>query len=116
MLWEGNLTRSDWEGSSFGAPLPPLLGHTDYVRSVTVTPDGSKIISASDDKSVRVWETATGKELQKLGGHTSAVYSVTVTPDGSKIISGSGDDSVRVWDASTGKELQTRRIEDHLRT
>ena len=42
-------------------------------RSVTVTPDGSKIISGSGDNSVRVWDTSTGKELQKLEGHTSYV-------------------------------------------
>ena len=102
-----HLTRSDWAGSSFGAPLPPLLGHTSYVNSVAVTPDGSTIISGSSDNTVRVWAASTGEELQKLEGHTSYVYSVAVTPDGSKIISGSYDNSVRVWDTSTSIVSQT---------
>ena len=100
-----DLTRSDWEGCSFGAPLPPLLGHTSDVYHVTVTPDGAKIISASEDKTIRVWDASTGSELQVLEGHTERAKSVTVTPDGSKIISASGDKTIRVWDASTGKEL-----------
>jgi WD40 repeat protein len=46
---------------------------------------------------VRVWERATGKEVQKLTGHYGGVLSVAVTPDGRYIVSGSGDQTVRVW-------------------
>ena len=47
---------------------------------VAVTPDGTRAVSASADKTLRVWDLATGKSLASLEGHTSAVYGVAVTP------------------------------------
>jgi WD40 repeat protein len=79
---------------------------TPTVNSVAFSPDGTRIVSGSSDKSVRVWDASTGAELKVLNGHTSAVYSVAFSPDGTRIVSGSSDNSVRVWDASTGAELK----------
>jgi len=86
--------------------LPPLQGHGDWIRSVAFSPDGSKIISGSDDKTIRVWDASTGVEiLPPLRGHDSDINSVAFSPDGSKIISGSDDRTIRVWDVSTGVEM-----------
>jgi WD40 repeat protein len=86
--------------------LPPLRGHDDWIRSVKFSPDGSKIVSGSDDKTIRVWDASTGFEiLPPLQGHHHAVKSVEFSPDGSKIVSGSNDKTIRVWDASTGLEM-----------
>jgi WD40 repeat protein len=72
--------------------LPPLRGHNDWIVSVAFSPDGSKIISGSDDKTIRVWDASTGIEmLPPLRGHDHTFLSVAFSPDGSKIISGSGD-------------------------
>jgi WD40 repeat protein len=74
--------------------------------SVAFSPDGSKIISGSDDKTIRVWDASTGIEmLPPLRGHDDWINSVAFSPDGSKIISGSDDKTIRVWDASTGIEM-----------
>ena len=83
-----------------------LRGHTDAVNSVAFSPDGSKVISGSSDRSIRVWDASTGVEmLQSIRGHHDWISSVAFSPDGSKIISGSSDRSIRVWDANTGIEM-----------
>ena len=86
--------------------LIQLQGHDGSINSVAFSPDGSKIISGSDDKTIRIWDASTGIEmLPPLRGHDSSFYSVTFSPDGSKFISGSDDKTIRVWDASTGIEM-----------
>jgi WD40 repeat protein len=74
------------------------------VYSVAFSPDGAHIVSGSYDKTLRVWDAQTGKELAVLKGHSSYVYSVAFSPDGAHIVSGSHDKTVRVWDAQTGKD------------
>jgi WD40 repeat protein len=64
-------------------------------------------VSGSEDKTVRLWDAATGKALQTLKGHTGSVSSVAFSPDGKQVVSGSGDKTVQLWDAATGKALQT---------
>ena len=94
---------------------PPILygrwGHEDWVRSVAVTPDGRYVVSGSDDKTVRVWDWQSGKEVRRLTGHERGVMSVAVTPDGRYVVSGSHDGTVRVWDWQSGKEV--RRLTGH---
>jgi WD40 repeat protein len=76
-----------------------------------VTPDGKYVVSGSGDKTVRLWELATGKEVRRFTGHADWVRSVAVTPDGQYVVSGSGDKTVRLWDLATGKEV--RRFTGH---
>ncbi len=88
-----------------------LQGHTDSVWSVAVSPDGQRIVSGSDDNTVRIWDAATGKPIgQPLQGHKASVFSVAVSPDAQRIVSGSADNTVRIWYAATcepfGKPLQ----------
>jgi WD40 repeat protein len=82
-----------------------LEGHEELVSSVSFSPDGTQIVSASDDNTVRIWDVATGTQLRVLEGHKSRVDSVSFSPDGTQIVSGSWDNTVRVWDVGTG-ELQ----------
>ena len=96
--------------ASTGRLLKFLKGHTDVVRSVALSSDGTRIVSGSMDKSVRVWDASTGStgaELGTLNGHTKGVTSIAFSSDGRRIVSGSWDNSVRMWDASTGAELKT---------
>ena len=86
--------------------LIQLQGHDREVNSVAFSPDGSKIISGSSDKTIRVWDASTGIEmLPPLRGHDGSILSVAFSPNGSKIISGSDDKTIRVWDSSTGAEM-----------
>jgi len=72
---------------------------------VAVTADGRRVVSGSNDNSIRVWETETGKCLATLKGHSGSVYGVAVTADGRRVVSGSWDNTVRVWETETGECL-----------
>jgi WD40 repeat protein len=102
-------------GKMWPPELMQLQGHDGPVNSVAFSRDGSKIISGSSDKTIRVWDASTGIEmLPPLRGHNGWILSVAFSPDGSKIISGSDDKTIRVWDASTGAEmLPPLRGHDH---
>lgn len=85
-----------------------LEGHTDEVSSVAFSPDGAKLASGSWDRSVRMWDLATMRELAVLRGHSMAVTHVAFSPDGAMLAScggGQEDGTVRLWDVATGQEI-----------
>jgi WD40 repeat protein len=81
-----------------------MTGNTGTIAAVALTPDGSRAVTGSNDKTVRVWDLATGTEQAVLTGHTGEVLAVAVTQDGSRAVTGSDDRTVRVWDLETGTE------------
>ena len=86
-------------------------GAIGAITSIAITPDGTKVVSGSSDKTVRIWDINTGELLKTLEGHTYNVNSVAITPDGTKVVSGSSDKTVRIWDINTGELLKT--LEGH---
>ena len=65
-----------------------------------VAPDGAWIVSASADKTLRIWDAASGETRRTLSGHTRAVYGCAVAPDGTWIVSASADETSQIWDAA----------------
>ncbi|KAI0033900.1 WD40-repeat-containing domain protein, partial [Vararia minispora EC-137] len=93
--------------------MPPINDRLGSVRSVAFSPDGTRIVSGSGDKTIRVWDTRTGQlDMPPIEGHIDYVHSVAFSPDGTRIVSGSDDKTVRVWNAQTG-QLEMPPIKGH---
>jgi WD40 repeat protein/tetratricopeptide (TPR) repeat protein len=82
-------------------------GHSNFVRSVTFSPDGKTLATSSDDKTIKLWDAATSKLLKTLSGHSNAVTSVVFSPDGKTLATGSDDNTIKLWNVGTGKPLKT---------
>ncbi|WP_437528806.1 AAA family ATPase [Sorangium sp. So ce726] len=98
------------------ALLRTLQGHKDAVTGVAVTSDGRIAVSASRDKTLKVWDLATGQLLRTLDEHTERLTGVAVAPDGRIAVSASasassafipGASKLKVWDLTTGQLLRT---------
>ena len=80
-----------------------LEGHSGKINFVSYSLDGEKIVSASDDKTLRIWDAETGYCLNVLRGHSGGVKTASFSPDGMRIVSTSDDKTIRIWDVSTGQ-------------
>jgi WD40 repeat protein/serine/threonine protein kinase len=92
-----------------------LRGHHGVVTSVAISRNASRCVSGSEDKTIKVWDLAEGRQLASLEGHTVQVTSVAISPDGTLAASGGYQDQDRVgewklWDIASGKELAGERL------
>ena len=93
------------------APIRVLAGHTEAVWAVAYSPDGGRIVSASRDETLKIWDAASGAELVTLMGHADSVCAVAYSRDGTRIVSGSFDETLIIWDVFSGAGLD--RITGH---
>jgi WD40 repeat protein len=88
-----------------------LEGHSSRVSDCAFSPDGKLIVSASFDRTLKVWDSETGQLLRTLEDHWSYVNGYAFRPDGKLIASASSDRTLKVWDSETDQLLRT--LEGH---
>ncbi|ETO15461.1 G-protein beta WD-40 repeats containing protein [Reticulomyxa filosa] len=84
--------------------LQILQGHSDMVRSAKFSPDSQKVISSSDDKTIRIWDIVLGKEIQQLKSNYYLINSAQFSPDGRTIVSCSQDATIQLWNVKSGEK------------
>jgi WD40 repeat protein len=91
-----------------------LNGHSEFVPSLAITPDGQKLISGSWDDTIKIWDLQTGYLLNTLESHTSDVECVAITPDGQTLVSAGWDNTIKIWDLKTNELLHSLYCSAHV--
>jgi WD40 repeat protein len=110
--WDGTVRVWNFNPQRVGSEislLHTLKGEERRVHSVAFSPNSERLASASEAQdgkyqTVRVWDVASGQQIDALRGHTAFLWCVAYSPDGQYLASGSYDHTVRIWDAKTGQE------------
>src|ERR1051326_8996803 len=90
-------------------------GHAETVYGVTISPDGKQLLTASADKTIKLWDLASAKELKTFGGekgHQNLALCVAFAPDGQTFASGGSDNTVKIWDVPLAKALRELALSD----
>jgi WD40 repeat protein len=102
-----------WETGT-GKLLHTFAGHTNLIRWIVYHPGGRLIATASDDATVKIWDTSNGHELRTLPasdrkseGHHDSINGLAISPDGARLASAGTDGTVKIWDFNSGRLLQT---------
>ena len=98
-----------WDVES-GEKIRSFEGRLYHMYFAVFSPDGKRIVSASDDKTVRIWDAATGEEIFWFEGHKYEVTSVAFSPDGKLVVSVDGYYHVYIWDAESGAVFQKSEL------
>ncbi|CAG8512681.1 15528_t:CDS:10, partial [Cetraspora pellucida] len=85
------------EEATYGVPRKALTGHNHFVQDVVISSDGQFALSASWDKTLRLWDLNTGTTTRRFVGHDKDVLSVSFSPDNRQIVSGSRDKTIKLW-------------------
>jgi hypothetical protein len=81
--------------------------HSGSVNTVAFAPDGRTALTGSDDRTLKLWDLSSGREIRTFSGHSNSVRSVAFAPDGRTALSGSFDKTLKLWDVATGREIRT---------
>ncbi|MBW4673963.1 MAG: serine/threonine protein kinase [Desmonostoc geniculatum HA4340-LM1] len=84
-----------------------LQGHENSVLSLAISPDGKTIVSSGDDRKIKLWNLATGKQISSLNTYSGQVNVVVISPDGKTLVSGNDDSTIKIWNLVTGRQIRT---------
>jgi WD40 repeat protein len=105
-LMSDNLISSGFSGDVWSKPTwnlqQTITAHSDWVRCLSFTPDGTKLVSGSFDKTIKLWQLDTGKVIYTLGDRLKGVFALAISPDGHFLASGSWDEKIELWQLETG--------------
>jgi WD40 repeat protein len=108
-LTSGDLTSGDLSGDLWSKPTwnlnQTISAHGDWVRCLSFTPDGTKLVSGSFDKTIKLWQLDTGAVIHTLAEHPKGIFALAVSPDGRLLASGSWDETIKLWDLASGTLL-----------
>ena len=93
------------EARASDTAISAITGHTERVRSVAYSPDGTRIVTASFDNTARIWDATTGQQVMQLNGHADRLRYAAFSPDGLRVVTASHDKTARIWDAVTGRQI-----------
>lgn len=94
-----------WDAVS-GRLLRTFVGHSGPVNAAAFSPDGARLLSGSDDNTIKVWDVSSGRELRLPEmRHGGVVWAVAFSPDSARMLSCSADGTIRLWDGKTGEPL-----------
>ncbi|MBK1988130.1 WD40 repeat domain-containing protein [Sphaerospermopsis aphanizomenoides BCCUSP55] len=97
------LANVEIEKPKFWHCINTLYGHSNYVFSIAVNPDGKTFVSGGADKNIKIWDLQTGEVLHNLTGHSNYVCSVAISADGQTLASSSYDKTFKLWHSLKSK-------------
>ncbi|MBL4757307.1 MAG: WD40 repeat domain-containing protein [Rhizobiales bacterium] len=100
-------------GGLYQTALFVFTGHEGKVYHAVFSPDGTKVLTASGDKTARLWDIATGNQIAVFTGHEGTIFSAVFSPDGTRVLTVSFDHTARLWDIATGNQVAV--FTDHER-
>ena len=80
-------------------------GHKDTIYALAVSSDGTRLVTASLDKTARIWNTRTGELIGEPLKHQGPIVAVAISPNGATVLTGSTDSTARLWNSSTGHPI-----------
>jgi WD40 repeat protein len=114
-IMSDNLVSAELSGDLWSKPTwdlqQTISAHSDWVRCMSFTPMGDKLVSGSFDKTIKLWQLNTGTAIYTLGDRLKGVFALAVSPDGKLLASGSRDETIELWNLETGTLL--RNLSQH---
>lgn len=110
--WDSNLELWQQKNDQSKKLVKKIKTHDDTITQIKYSPDGKIIATASWDKTIKLWDTKTGKLVATLAGHQDGVNTIAFTADGRTLVSGSEDKTIKIWNV-LGKAKLIKTLQGH---